>query len=273
MTLNGGANGVGLAGPAPASPATTSPAIGTARIPLQRLEYPGSLIIVEGVDGSGKSTQLQILREWLVEQGADVLFTEWNSSSLTAKAVRRGKRRLWLGHLSFVLLHATDFTHRYENIVLPALREGKLVLADRYVFTAFARDVARNADRASVRRLYSFAAQPDLGLYFRVPLDVAMNRVLTGPGREGLKYYEAGLDLGLSHDPHESYRLFQGRVVDEYDRCVDEYGLTVIDANRPIEPQREEVLALARPILERHLKMLSTREATRRGRRREVVRG
>jgi len=244
-------------------------------IQLQHGEYPGSLIIVEGVDGSGKSTQLQLLREWLIEQGADVLFTEWNSSSLTAKAVRRGKRRLWLGHLSFVLLHVTDFTHRYENIILPALREGKLVLADRYVYTAFARDVARNADRTSVRRLYSFATRPDLALYFHVPLDVAMNRVLTGPGREGLKYYEAGLDLGLSMDPQESYRLFQGRVVDEYNQMVDEYGLTVIDANRPIEPQREEVQELARPILQRHLEMLSQREDSRRERRRrrEVVRG
>lgn len=260
MTTNGHANGV-----------MTTPAA----IPLQHEEYPGSLIIVEGVDGSGKSTQLQLLREWLIEQGADVLFTEWNSSSLTAKAVRRGKRRLWLGHLSFVLLHVTDFTHRYENIILPALREGKLVLADRYVFTAFARDVARNADRASVRRLYSFAQQPDLPLYFHVPLDVAMNRVLTGPGREGLKYYEAGLDLGLSMDPQESYRLFQGRVVDEYNHMVPEYGLTVIDANRTIEPQREEVRELARPILERHLAMLSQREDSRRERRRrrEVVRG
>src|SRR5215208_1846569 len=226
---------------------------------LPRLDYAGSLIIVEGVDGSGKSTQLAMLRKWLEDNGADVLFTEWNSSSLTQKAVRRGKRRLWLGHLSFVLLHAADFTHRYENIILPALRAGKLVLADRYVFTAFARDVARNADRASVRRLYSFALQPDLALYFRVPLDVAMNRVLTGPGREGLKYYEAGLDLGLSHDPADSYRLFQGRVVHEYDRMVDEYGLTVIDANRTIEPQREEVLALAGPILDRHLRMRSER--------------
>jgi dTMP kinase len=241
-------------------------------IPLQRFDHAGSLIVVEGVDGSGKSTQLQLLREWLVEQGADVLFTEWNSSSLTAKAVRRGKRRLWLEHLSFILLHATDFTHRYENIILPALREGRLVLADRYVFTAFARDVARNADPASVRRLYSFAMQPDLALYFRVPLDVAMTRVLTGPGRQGLKYYEAGLDLGLSREPEESYRLFQGRVVAEYGRMVDEYGLTVIDANRPIEPQREEVLALARPILERHLQMRSQRHDSWRGWR-EVVRG
>jgi len=260
MTTNGHANGM-LARPA--------------AIPLQHGEYPGSLIVVEGVDGSGKSTQLQLLREWLIEQGADVLFTEWNSSSLTAKAVRRGKRRLWLGHLSFVLLHVTDFTHRYENIILPALREGKLVLADRYVFTAFARDVARNADRSSIRRLYSFATQPDLALYFHVPLDVAMNRVLTGPGREGLKYYEAGLDLGLSFEPQESYRLFQTRVVDEYNQMVDEYKLTVIDANRQIAPQREEVQALARPILNRHLEMLRQREDNRseRRRRREGVHG
>src|SRR5215218_7970155 len=132
----------------------------SAAIPLQHGEYSGSLIVVEGVDGSGEGSQLQLLREWLIEQGADVLFTEWNSSSLTAKAVRRGKRRLWLGHLSFVLLHATDFTHRYENIILPALRAGKLVLADRYVFTAFARDVARGADPTSVRQLYNFAVRP-----------------------------------------------------------------------------------------------------------------
>ena len=241
-------------------------------IPLQQFDRSGSLIVVEGVDGSGKSTQLRLLQEWLIDQGADVQFTEWNSSSLTAKAIRRGKRRLWLGHLSFVLLHATDFTHRYENIILPALREGKLVLADRYVFTAFARDVARNADRASVRRLYAFALQPDLALYFRVPLDVAMQRVLTGPGRDGLKYYEAGLDLGLSPDPVESYRLFQGRVVSEYDRMVDEYGLTVIDANRSIEPQQREVQALACPILERHLEMLCERQQRRFGRQ-ELVRG
>ena len=270
MTLNGESKRNGDGAALVESPLDAAPT--TASIPLQRHDLPGSLIVVEGVDGSGKSTQLQILREWLVEQGADVLFTEWNSSSLTAKVVRRGKRRLWLGHLSCVLLHATDFTHRYENIILPALREGKLVLADRYVFTAFARDVARNADRASVRRLHSFATQPDLALYFRVPLEVAMHRVLTGPGREGLKYYDAGLDLGLSHDPEESYRTFQGRVVAEYNRMVDEYDMTVIDADRPIEPQRQEVEALARPILERHLARLGERQDTRRVRR-EVVRG
>ena len=240
--------------------------------PRRPHEYPGALIIVEGVDGSGKSTQLVLLVEWLERQEVELIRTEWASSTLIRKPTKRRKGRESLGPVSFVLLHASDFTHRYENIIVPALREGKLVLADRYVFTAFARDVARNSDRASIRRLYSFALQPDLALYFRVPLDVAMHRVLTGPGREGLKYYEAGLDLGLSHDPAESYRLFQGRVVDEYNRMVDEYHLTVIDANRAIEPQREEVRALARPILERHLQMQSERQQARRARR-EVVRG
>jgi dTMP kinase len=230
---------------------------------LPRLDYAGSLIIVEGVDGSGKSTQLAMLRKWLEDNGADVLFTEWNSSSLTQKAVRRGKRRLWLGHLSFVLLHAADFTHRYENIILPALRAGKLVLADRYVFTAFARDVARGSDPTSVRQLYNFAVHPDLAMYFRAPLEVAINRVLTGEGRKGLKYYEAGMDLGLSTDSNESYRLFQGKVVHEYERMVDEFGLTVINADRPIGPQHDEVIELARPILKRHLELRAKMGSTR----------
>jgi len=221
--------------------------------PLARLDYTGALIVVEGIDGSGKSTQIQMLRDYLQRQGADVVFTEWNSSTLTRAAVRRGKRRRWLGPLSFLLLHATDFAHRFENVILPALRSGKIVLADRYVFTAFARDAARGANRASLRSSYSFAVQPDLALYFRVPLDVALRRVLSGEGRDGLKYYEAGLDLGLSADPEESYALFQRRVVDEYERMVPEFDLRVIDADRAVEPQHLDVRELVTPILRRHL--------------------
>jgi dTMP kinase len=114
-----------------------------------------------------------------------------------------------------------------------------------------------------VRQLYNFAVRPDLAMYFRVPLEVAINRVLTGEGRKGLKYYEAGMDLGLSTDSNESYRLFQGKVVHEYERMVDEYGLKVIDADRPIEPQHEEVIELARPILERHLDLKARMGSTR----------
>ena len=214
-------------------------------------DYPGALIIVEGVDGSGKSTQLMLLGRWLEQQGVDLIRTEWTSSTLIGKATKRGKKRQWLGHLSFVLLHATDFTHRYENIITPSLKAGKVVLADRYIYTAMARDAARGANPLAVRELYSFAIKPDLALYFRVPLDVAINRVLTGAERGELKYYEAGMDLGLSPDPIESYKLFQRRVSDQYDRMVDEFGLTVINAERTIEEQHREVVDLARPILER----------------------
>jgi dTMP kinase len=230
-----------------------------ARTPLARLDYAGALVVVEGVDGSGKSTQIQLLRQHLQEQGADVLFTEWNSSSLTREAIRTGKKRLWLGPLSFALLHAADFAHRFENVILPALRGGKIVLADRYVFTAFARDAARGLSPAALRQGYGYAVQPDLALYFRVPLEVGMQRVLTGEGRSGLKHYEAGLDLGLSADPEESYRLFQGRVVAEYDRIVPEYGLHVVDADRPVAPQHQEVRALVAPLLRRHLDLKNRR--------------
>jgi dTMP kinase len=214
-------------------------------------DYPGALIIVEGVDGSGKSTQLMLLGRWLEQQGIDLIWTEWTSSTLIGKATKRGKKRQWLGHLSFVLLHATDFTHRYENIIIPSLKAGKVVLADRYIYTGMARDGARGANPLAVRELYSFAIKPDLALYFKVPLEVAINRVLTGAERGELKYYEAGMDLGLSPDPIESYKLFQRRVSDQYDRMVDEFGLTVINAERTIEAQHAEVTALARPILER----------------------
>ena len=219
--------------------------------PRRPHEYPGALIIVEGVDGSGKSTQLVLLGEWLERQGVDLIRTEWTSSTLIGKATKRGKRRESLGPLSFVLLHATDFTHRYENIIVPSLKAGKVVLADRYVYTAMARDVARGADPRAVRALYSFAVKPDLALYFKVPLEVAVGRVLSGAERGELKYYEAGLDLGLSSDRVESYKLFQRLVADEYDRMVDEFGLTVIDAERTIEVQHAEVTALARAVIDR----------------------
>ena len=208
-------------------------------------DYPGALIVVEGVDGSGKSTQLMLLGQWLERQGVDLIRTEWTSSTLIGKATKRGKRREWLGHLSFVLLHATDFTHRYENIIVPSLRAGKVVLADRYIYTAMARDVARGANPRAVRQLYSFAVKPDLALYFRVPLEVAVHRVLSCAERGELKFYEAGMDLGLASHPVESYKLFQRRVSDEYDRMVDEFGLTVIDAERTIEVQHAEVTGLA----------------------------
>lgn len=208
---------------------------------------PGKLIIVEGIDGSGKSTQLDLLRKWLVSEGYLVAFSEWNSSSIVRAVTKRGKKKHMLTPLSFSLIHAADFADRQERQMLPALKAGAIVLADRYVYTAFARDVARGLDPAFVRQCYSFAIIPTIALYFHVPLDESLKRILTG--RPELKYYEAGLDLGLDPDPYESFKMFQSRILEEYDKMVDEFGLTVIDATKPLLKQQDKV----RGIVESHL--------------------
>lgn len=202
-------------------------------------QIPGRLIAVEGLDGSGKSTQIYLVKRWLELEGYKVFFTEWNSSVIVKSATKKGKKRQLLTPTTFSLIHATDFCDRYERQVLPLLRAGYIVLADRYMFTAFCRDAVRGCDPQWIRNLYSFALLPHITFYFRVPLAIALARILKG--RPKLKYFEAGMDLGLSSDPYESFRLFQERISQEYEKMVDEFGFKVIDATRPINVQQEEV--------------------------------
>jgi len=150
--------------------------------------------------------------------------------------------------MTFSLLHATDFADRLLYNIIPPLKAGMIVLADRYSYTAFARDTARGVDRRWVRELYSFAVKPDLALYFKVPIDASLDRLLAR--RVKLKFYEAGMDLGLSPSVAESFRLFQGRVLEEYDRLVEEYDLTVIDARASITEQQRVVRRVVAPLLE-----------------------
>jgi len=201
--------------------------------------FPGKLFVVEGIDGSGKSTQLMLAHQWLRAEGYGVVFSEWNSSPLVRDTTRRGKKRQMLIPSTFSLIHATDFADRMEHNIIPLLKAGAVVLCDRYIYTAFARDVVRGMDPKWARGLYSFAVKPTLAFYFRVPLEVAMKRILTG--RAGLKYYEAGMDLGLSDDPEESFRLFQARILEEYEKMIPEFDLTVVDATLPIEAQQEQM--------------------------------
>ena len=208
---------------------------------------PGKLIVVEGIDGSGKSTQLSLLSQWLRSEGYAVAFSEWNSSPLVKETTRRGKRKQMLTPTTFSLLHATDLADRIERHIIPPLKAGAIVLADRYIYTAFARDTARGVSSHWVRELYKFAVKPTIAFYFRVPLDVSLKRILSA--RAGLKYYEAGMDLGLSDDLEESFELFQGMISQKYEEMVDEFGLRVIDATRSIEEQQNEV----RAIVEREL--------------------
>ena len=212
-----------------------------------RPEWPGRLFIVEGIDGSGKSTQLALLTQWLRSEGHLVTFSEWNSSSIVKATTSRGKKRQLLTPLTFSLIHATDFSDRLEQQIVPALKAGAIVLADRYVYTAFARDVARGVDGGWVRSLYRFAVTPTLAVYFRVPLDMALHRILSA--RPKLKYYEAGMDLRLSTDPTESYRLFQARIQQEYEGLVREYGLATMDGTLPVEVQQRALRELVRPHL------------------------
>jgi len=124
--------------------------------------YPGRLIIVEGIDGSGKSTQLQLLHKWLVSLEYRVFFTEWNSSVLVNETIKRGKKKNLLTPTTFSILHATDFADRLAQLIIPPLKAGMIVLADRYIFTAFSRDVVRGVDREWVRDLYGFAVKPNI---------------------------------------------------------------------------------------------------------------
>ncbi|MGH9470295.1 MAG: dTMP kinase [Terriglobia bacterium] len=201
--------------------------------------FPGKLFVVEGIDGSGKSTQLNLLYQWLQSEGYGVVFSEWNSSPLVRNTTRRGKKKRMLAPSTFSLIHATDFADRIEHNIIPLLKAGAVVLCDRYIYTAFARDVVRGMDSKWVRETYSFAVKPTVAFYFRIPLDVSMKRLHAS--RNGFKYYEAGLDLELSEDPDESFRLFQGRIVQEYENMIAEYDLTVVDATLPIEEQQEQM--------------------------------
>jgi len=220
-------------------------------------EYPGKLFVVEGIDGSGKTTQLGLLAKWLMSEGHRVSVTEWNSSALVKAATRTGKKQNTLTPMTFSLLHATDFADRLLYKIIPPLKAGMIVLADRYAFTAFARDVTRGVDRHWVRDLYDFAVRPDLSLYFRVPIELSVDRLMAR--RVKLKFYEAGLDMGWATNPTDSFRIFQGKVLEEYDRLVEEYDLEVIDASGTITEQQQLVRRLVSPFLTPGLEFPSDR--------------
>ncbi len=203
----------------------------------------GVLIAVEGLDGSGKSTQAHLLVEWLRSMGAPVHHTEWNSSPLVASSTKKAKKQKRLKPETFHLIHAADFADRYERQIQPLIEVGGIVVCDRYKFTALARDGSRGIDSDRIEKCYSFAREPDLTLYFKVSPDVSLSRI--NKGRSQLKYYEAGMDMNLSEDPFESYLLLQGRQREIYDGLTQSGRMVEIDADRTIP----EVLRSVREII------------------------
>lgn len=215
---------------------------------LKKGNFKGKLIVVEGIDGSGKSTQVDLLYKWLHAQGTSVFFTEWNSSNLVKSTTKLGKKEKIFTPTTFSLLQATDFSDRWENYILPMLKAGAIVMADRYAFTAFARDVARGVDPEWVRNLYSFAVQPDMVFYFQTPLSVSIERIMAS--RAKIKYYEAGMDLGLSDNRVTSFRMFQQRIVNEYDKMINEFNFTVIDGSLPVETVQQDIRSKVKKVLQ-----------------------
>lgn len=206
----------------------------------------GTLICAEGIDGSGKSTQMDLLYAWLKDKKLDVIATQWNSSDLIADTTRRAKKKNLLSPRTFSLLHAVDFADRLEKTIIPALKAGFIVLADRYVYTAFARDVAREVDTKWVRNMYSFAIKPDLTFYFDVSSKTSLERICQN---RQPKFYEAGMDLKLSNNPYKSYVIFQNRVNEQYKKMIDEFGLVRIDALESIHEKQIKIRKITKKLL------------------------
>jgi len=234
----------------------------------EKHRYPGKLIVVEGIDGSGKSTQAQLLQKWLANCGVPVFFTEWNSSSLVRRATKAGKKKNMLTPTTFSLLHATDFADRLTYQVIPPLKAGMVVIADRYAFTAFARDTARGVHPQWVRDVYSFAVRPDVCFYFKVSVECSLARLRSA--RAKIKFYEAGMDLNLSRDLEESFCTFQGMVVDQYDSMVDEYDFQVMNAELPIDIQQQQVRRIVEQEMGDYLDQYTSRSHPRSERQQAV---
>lgn len=195
-------------------------------------EYPGTIIAIEGTDGVGRSTQIALLREWLEIQGYGVVETGWTRSPLMRPTIDLAKSSNTLNKLTFVLLYATDFADRMEKEIIPALKGGFIVLADRYIFTALARAGVRGVDRAWLRALYGFAIMPHLIFYLRIDVPTLTRRVLKS---RGMDFWESGMDMKLADDIYDSFRAYQRALLREYDGLTDEFGFRVLDARQPID--------------------------------------
>jgi dTMP kinase len=194
--------------------------------------YPGKIIAIEGTDGVGRSTQIQLLREWLEVQGYGVVETGWTRSALMQPTIELAKSSNTLNKLTFVLLYATDFADRLEKEIVPALKAGFIVLADRYIFSALARAAVRGVDKTWLRSLYGFAIAPHLVFYLKTDVDTLIRRVLSA---RGMDFWESGMDLKGGDDIYDSFRAYQNKLLREYTAMSDEFGFRVLDARRPVD--------------------------------------
>ncbi|MCY0850073.1 dTMP kinase [Sulfuracidifex metallicus] len=208
----------------------------------RRKKRKGMIIALEGIDGSGKTSQAMLLRDWLSHR-MDTFFTEWNSSEWVHEIIKEAKKKNALTPSTFSLIHATDFADRYEKFMLPMLKAGFVVVSDRYIYTAYARDSVRGNDLSWVKGVYSFAVKPNLTFYIRVPVEVALSRIKES--RRFIKPSEAGDGMFQNVTPEEGFLKYQSMVIDVYEKLAKEEDFVVLDGTKsPREVQtkiREKV--------------------------------
>ena len=224
---------------------------------LNPSDLKGKLIAIEGTDGVGRSTHIEMLQEWLEVQGYGVITTGWTRSNLMSKAIEMAKQGNILDRWSFSLLYATDFADRLEHQIIPALRSGFIVLADRYVYTAFARDTVRSGDPTWIRNVLGFALVPDLVCYLRIDVDTLALRVLES---KGINFWESGMDMKFGTDLYESFKKYQGLLIEEFDRMAEEFHFEVVDARKPMEEIQDALRAKIQPLL-RNERRLAPKQA------------
>ena len=203
-------------------------------------DLTGKLIVIEGTDGVGRTTQINLLKPWLEQQGRAVLDTGITRSALAGKGIKQAKEGHTLGRITLSLFYATDFADRLENEIAPALRAGFVVLTDRYIYSLMARTMVRGIDAPWIRTAYSFALKPDAVFYLRIGVDDLIPRVVFG---QGFNYWESGMDLHPSEDMYESFRKYQTSLLAQFDVLAEEYSFEVIDASADIRTVFERLRA------------------------------
>ena len=212
-------------------------------------DLKGKLIAIEGTDGVGRSTHIEMLQEWLEVQGYGVITTGWTRSNLMSKTIEMAKAGNILDRWSLSLLYATDFADRLEHQIIPALRSGFVVLADRYIYTAFARDYVRSADRRWIRDVFGFSLIPDLVCYLRIDVETLALRVIE---TTGMNYWESGMDLRLGTDLYDSFKKYQSLLIEEFDKMAVEFRFNVVDARKSPEEIQAELRGYILPVLQNH---------------------
>lgn len=214
---------------------------------LKKHNYPGKLIVLEGTDGVGRSTQTQLLQNWLAIEGYGVLVTGWKTSELISRVIDKAKSKNALNTITFSLLYATDLADRLHGIIEPALKAGLIVVADRYIYTALARDVVRGADPNWVRKLYEYAIEPDLVVYLKMSLKPLLKRIITTRG--SLDFYESGRDIGMSTDLYQSFELYQAQIMHEYEQMVQEFNFVTVEADHDTDDVQQKLRHSVRILL------------------------